>query len=59
MKELGYGEDYLYSHDKPNDTQEFLPDEISGITFYKPLNNSKEKAYREGLKNLWKEKYNY
>ena len=59
MKELGYGEDYLYSHDKPNDTQEFLPDEISGITFYKPLNNAKEKAYREGLKNLWKEKYNY
>ena len=59
MKELGYGEDYLYSHNKPNDTQEFLPDEISGITFYKPLNNAKEKAYREGLKNLWKGKYNY
>ena len=59
MKELGYGEDYLYSHDKPNDTQDFLPNEISGITFYKPLNNAKEKAYREGLKNLWKGKYNY
>ncbi len=59
MKELGYGEDYLYSHDKPNDDQEFLPDEISGITFYKPLNNAKEKAYREGLKNIWKGKYNY
>ena len=59
MKELGYGEDYLYSHDKPNNTQEFLPDEIRGITFYKPLNNAKEKAYREGLKNLWKGKYNY
>ncbi|HIK62971.1 MAG TPA: replication-associated recombination protein A, partial [Flavobacteriales bacterium] len=59
MKELGYGEDYLYSHDKPNDTQEFLPDEISGTGFYKPLNNAKEKAYREGLKNIWKGKYNY
>jgi putative ATPase len=59
MKELGYGEDYLYSHDKPNDTQEFLADEISGITFYTPLNNAKEKAYREGLKNIWKGKYNY
>jgi len=59
MKELGHGEDYLYSHDKPNDPQEFLPDEISGITFYKPLNNAKEKAYREGLKNIWKRKYNY
>ena len=31
MKELGYGEDYLYSHDDPNDPQEFLPDEISEI----------------------------
>ena len=59
MKELGYREDYLYSHDKPNDTQEFLPDNISGTSFYKPLNNAKEKTYREGLKNLWKGKYNY
>ena len=59
MKELGYGEDYLYSHDKPNDPQEFLPDKISGTTFYEPLNNAKEKSYREKLKKLWKGKYNY
>ena len=59
MKELGYGKKYLYSHDKPNDAQEFLPDDISGTSFYKPLNNAKEKAFREGLKNLWKGKYNY
>ena len=59
MEELGYGKDYQYSHDKPNDAQEFLPDDISGTSFYKPLNNAKEKAFREGLKNLWKGKYNY
>jgi len=59
MKELGYGEDYLYSHDKPNDPQEFLPDEISGIAFYKPPENAKENAFRKGLKTLWKGKYNY
>ena len=59
MKELGYGEDYLYSHDKPNDAQEFLPDEISGIAFYKPSKNAKEYTYREALKKRWKGKYNY
>jgi putative ATPase len=59
MKELGYGKDYIYSHNKPSDKQEFLPPEISGKTLYNPSNNSKENAFREGLKNLWKEKYNY
>ena len=59
MKELGYGKEYQYSHNKPIDTQEFLPTEISGNTFYKPLNNSKENTFREELKNLWKGKYNY
>ena len=59
MKELGYGKDYIYSHNKPSDKQEFLPEEISGKTLYNPSNNSKENAFREGLKNLWKEKYNY
>ena len=59
MKELGYGKDYIYSHNKPTDNQEFLPEEISGKMIYDPSNNSKENAFREGLKNLWKGKYNY
>ena len=59
MKELGYGKDYLYSHNKPTDNQEFLPEEISGKSFYKPSNNSKENGFREELKNLWEGKYNY
>ncbi|MBC8266151.1 MAG: replication-associated recombination protein A [Flavobacteriales bacterium] len=59
MKELGYGKDYIYSHNKPTDSQEFLPEEISGKMIYNPSNNSKENAFREGLKNLWKGKYNY
>ena len=59
MKELGYGKDYIYSHNKPTDKQEFLPEEISGKMIYDPSNNSKENAFREGLKNLWKGKYNY
>ena len=59
MKELGYGKDYQYSHNKLADSQEFLPIEISGSAYYKPSNNTKENAFKEGLKNLWKEKYNY
>ena len=59
MKELGYGKDYIYSHNKPNENQEFLPEEISGTSFYNPLNNTKENLFKEGLKNLWKNKYNY
>lgn len=61
MKELGYGEDYKYSHDYANNfaEQEFLPHELSGIAFYEPGQNSRENATREFLKNRWKLKYRY
>lgn len=61
MKELGYGEDYKYSHDYPNNfaEQEFLPNEISNTVFYNPGNNSRENGTREFLKNRWKNKYEY
>lgn len=61
MKELGYGEDYKYSHDFENNfvEQEFLPDEISNTVFYNPGNNSRENSTREFLKNRWKDKYKY
>jgi len=61
MKELGYGEDYKYSHDYQNNfaEQEFLPDEIKSISFYVPGNNSREASTREFLKNRWKDKYGY
>lgn len=61
MKELGYGEDYKYSHDYANNfaDQEFLPTEISGTAFYQPGQNSRENSTREFLKNRWKDKYGY
>ena len=59
MKELGYGADYIYSHDNPNSKQEFMPEEISGNTFYNPGNNTKEKSFRDQLKLIWKGKYKY
>jgi putative ATPase len=61
MKELGYGDEYKYSHDFANNfaEQEFLPDEIKNTPFYNPGNNSRENGTREFLKNRWKDKYGY
>jgi len=61
MQELGYGEDYKYSHDYANNfaEQEFLPDEISETKLYNPGDNARENGNREFLKNRWKDKYDY
>ena len=59
MKELGYGKDYLYSHDNLNREQEFLPDEVKGKVFYIPNNNTKENSFRSLLQSIWKGKYKY
>ena len=61
MKELGYGNEYKYSHDYKNNfsSQKFMPDEIDGTKFYEPGNNLRENSQREYLKKRWKEKYNY
>jgi putative ATPase len=61
MKELGYGDNYKYAHDYENNfsSMEFLPKEIENTTLYNPGENSREKAHREYLKKLWKEKYRY
>jgi putative ATPase len=61
MKELGYGEEYKYSHDYANNfaEQEFLPEAISGTPIYEPGNNTRENTTREFLKNRWKDKYGY
>lgn len=59
MKEIGYGENYAYSHnyDKNFSFQEYLPEEISNSILYSPGNNSKEESIRKLLKELWKGKY--
>ena len=38
---------------------EFLPDRLSGMKFYDPQENQREKEIRERLKALWKGKYKY
>jgi putative ATPase len=61
MKELGYGDEYKYSHDYANNfaEQEYLPDAISETVFYDPGKNAREEELRKYLRSLWREKYGY
>lgn len=61
MKDIGYGTDYKYAHVYDNNfvEQEFLPEAISGLKFYEPGNNPREKELRAFLKQRWKDKYGY
>ncbi|MEY4288677.1 MAG: hypothetical protein RLZZ30_765, partial [Bacteroidota bacterium] len=59
MKQLGYGENYLYSHDFPGNfaEQEFLPNEIAGTNFFQAGSSSKEQEIAQTIAQLWKDKY--
>ena len=59
MKELGYGEEYKYSHNYTNNfiNQEFMPDEITGTNFFENGSSTREKEIMETIRNLWGEKY--
>lgn len=61
MKELGYGKDYEYAHNYEGNfvPHEFLPEEITGTSFYKPGNNPKENTLKKYLSSLWKDKYEF
>lgn len=61
MKELGYAEDYKYSHSYESnfEEQEYLPDNLSGSNFYKAGKNKSEQNQADRLKKLWKNKYNF
>ncbi|MGB6082811.1 replication-associated recombination protein A [Moheibacter sp.] len=61
MKDLNYGKDYKYAHSYENNftEQEFLPEELSGTTFYEPGQNAREQADKQSLNKKWKGKYGY
>lgn len=61
MKDLGYGKGYEYAHDHQDNfvASEFLPDEISGTTFFRLGDNPRENAMRDFLKKRWKDKYEF
>lgn len=59
MKDLGYGKEYKYAHEFENNfiDAEFLPEELSGTSFYIPGKNQRENAISDFLKKRWKGKY--
>ena len=48
-EKLGHGIGYKYAHDYPNHyvDQQYLPDEVKDMHFYRPSNNGYEKVIRE------------
>ena len=61
MKNMDYAKGYQYSHSYENNfsKQEYLPEALSGKTFYQPGKNAREEELRRYLKMLWGEKYGY
>jgi putative ATPase len=61
MKQLNYGQSYLYAHDYPGNfvEQEFMPDVVAGKRFYAPQENAAEARLRVFLAERWKKKYGY
>ncbi len=61
MKDNGYSQGYKYAHDYPGNfvIQEFLPDALSGRTFYVPGFNPREQETRRQMHEKWQGKYGY
>ncbi|NQX76783.1 replication-associated recombination protein A [Gilvibacter sp.] len=61
MKELGYSEGYQYAHNYEGNfvPHQFLPEELSNYNFYRPGNNKRERALKDYLSQLWKDKYKF
>ncbi|MBM3453419.1 MAG: replication-associated recombination protein A [Bacteroidetes bacterium] len=59
MNELGYGTNYLYPHDYPENfvQLEFMPDELKNTSFFSAGSNSKEKEIEQFIDNKWANKY--
>lgn len=59
MEQLGYGNEYKYAHDYKGHfvEQEFMPENISGTTFYFPQDNPAEQKAKDTIQRLWNGKY--
>jgi len=58
MEELGYGEEYKYSHNYNGHfiEQQYLPDNLKDKVYYYPSDEGTEKLIRERLLGWWKKK---
>jgi putative ATPase len=55
MKELGYGKRYRYAHDEPEAYaagENYLPEELKGVHYYRPVERGLEIRIREKLQHL-------
>ncbi len=54
MKDAGYGEGYRYAHDEASGVSpmQCLPDELEGVTFYRPTERGWEQRIGERLKEI-------
>jgi putative ATPase len=61
MKDLKYGKEYKYPHSYENHflLEDYFPEEMKNVQFYKPTENGQEKNLKERLKFLWKNKKKY
>lgn len=61
MKQIGYGNDYMYSHDYQNHfvQQQFMPDSLQTLELYSPSDNPREQKTREDLRKMWYGVYKY
>ena len=59
MKNLGYGRNYKYAHNYKDAivSQEYLPDKLKGIKFYKPTDRGYEKTIKR-LLEAWQKRKN-
>ncbi|MBQ9462931.1 MAG: replication-associated recombination protein A [Bacteroidales bacterium] len=59
MKELGYSDGYRYAHDYDGNfvDQEFMPESMTGRTFYGPQDNQQEDRLKAYLKACWPKYY--
>lgn len=59
MKDAGYGKGYKYSHDYEGSdgNQEYLPDELSGTTYYQPKSIGREREIKRFIAEKWQGKY--
>lgn len=59
MKDEGYGEDYKYPHDFPQHfvNEIYLPGKLKNKRYYFPSDIGREKALKERLNQLWKNKF--
>ncbi|ANW97038.1 AAA family ATPase [Wenyingzhuangia fucanilytica] len=59
MKDMNYGKEYKYAHAYPGNfiEQEFLPDELKGLSLYNPGVNARENEFRKIMKDRWGDKY--